>query len=733
MIVKEITLDPFGNLSRESFDFEDGKTNVLLGETGAGKTTVFDALYATLFIDSSVRRNNEEYKRFIKKRYPLDGSNVVEVTVKFEHDGDEYELTKIWNKDDKDQCETILRGKTIGVLHGDNKVKEELDNILPSNKGTFKKVLMAYQTKIQDVLDLEENENAEVYSELDEILRDSLAADEISPQEFLSKVEEKFEEYGGRWDFKKERPETKSDGGRYKASTGEIHDAYWGLKDKEEKLKEIESKEEQIEDLNAELEAVREEIGRKETFLEENKKAYEDSETRENLRLKLEPKKEKREELEQDFKKWEEEKESITKNETKIESREKELEEEKERRDELEQLMEIEKIAKDIDNEKEKLEAGELQGDIKAKRQVEFELEKDTETTPKKYTLNKGEEKEIEAKGGISIYTDDVDVKVHSGEGKFKERVEKIERLEDELEEKAEEYDIKTPIEKKNYDDQLQTKEEKIREIERQINKMKDEIKKSKETIEELKERHEVSSKSEIIEKKIRTTEKVEELEEKLEELEDVPEDYEDVSEFREKYKESREKKDELQEEEKDILETLSDMERPSKSSDEVKEEIEQKKKEYKKASKKGEAYKLLKEKTKELLEGGDIVYGQLKKEIEEYFQNIYDEDYGKITMDEADVESLVHPDGYEIPKENLSTGQGDIMALSIRLAMAKYYLQETDGFFVMDDPLVNIDPPRREHAAQIIDDFSKNQQVLIMTCDPNHADMFDDGHVVEI
>ena len=39
-----------------------------------------------------------------------------------------------------------------------------------------------------------------------------------------------------------------------------------------------------------------------------------------------------------------------------------------------------------------------------------------------------------------------------------------------------------------------------------------------------------------------------------------------------------------------------------------------------------------------------------------------------------------------------------------------------------MDDPLVDLDPERKEHAAAIIGSYAHNRQVIITTCDPDTA-----------
>lgn len=53
---------------------------------------------------------------------------------------------------------------------------------------------------------------------------------------------------------------------------------------------------------------------------------------------------------------------------------------------------------------------------------------------------------------------------------------------------------------------------------------------------------------------------------------------------------------------------------------------------------------------------------------------------------------------------------------------MANYFLQGSDGFLIMDDPLVDMDPGRRKNAARVLKGYAKGKQVIIFTCHPEHA-----------
>jgi exonuclease SbcC len=68
-----------------------------------------------------------------------------------------------------------------------------------------------------------------------------------------------------------------------------------------------------------------------------------------------------------------------------------------------------------------------------------------------------------------------------------------------------------------------------------------------------------------------------------------------------------------------------------------------------------------------------------------------------------------------------------------MRLAMTEFFLGGREGFLVLDDPLVDLDPDRRQRAAAVLTEISKKQQLVIFTCHPNHAQLLAGAHSVEI
>jgi hypothetical protein len=62
------------------------------------------------------------------------------------------------------------------------------------------------------------------------------------------------------------------------------------------------------------------------------------------------------------------------------------------------------------------------------------------------------------------------------------------------------------------------------------------------------------------------------------------------------------------------------------------------------------------------------------------------------------------------------------VMEANARLALSELYLQDRDGFFLLDDPFTDMDTSRRAAAIHALGAFAEKHQVLFLTCHPNHA-----------
>jgi exonuclease SbcC len=71
-----------------------------------------------------------------------------------------------------------------------------------------------------------------------------------------------------------------------------------------------------------------------------------------------------------------------------------------------------------------------------------------------------------------------------------------------------------------------------------------------------------------------------------------------------------------------------------------------------------------------------------------------------------------------------LSAGTRDVLALALRLSMADYFIGDADGFLMMDDPLVDMDPDRQAAVASALRSFAATKQLIVFTCHPSTAEL---------
>lgn len=120
--------------------------------------------------------------------------------------------------------------------------------------------------------------------------------------------------------------------------------------------------------------------------------------------------------------------------------------------------------------------------------------------------------------------------------------------------------------------------------------------------------------------------------------------------------------------------------------------------------------------------EGASSIYDGMRSELEKLIAGMTGGRHLWVEMDGSLPRALADGKGTRIGWELLSAGTKDTLALALRMAMAAYFLQGSDGFMMMDDPLVDMDPTRRKAAAQSLVAFGSLRQLIIFTCHPSTA-----------
>jgi DNA repair protein SbcC/Rad50 len=134
-----------------------------------------------------------------------------------------------------------------------------------------------------------------------------------------------------------------------------------------------------------------------------------------------------------------------------------------------------------------------------------------------------------------------------------------------------------------------------------------------------------------------------------------------------------------------------------------------------------------------ELAGGSDsAVTSVMGADLEATLSAMTSQRHGRVEMDGAVPRALAPAGGARLGRELLSVGTRDTLALALRLVMARHFLARTDGFLVMDDPLVDMDPGRQRAAAAVLRTFAADRQLVFFTCHPAAAEMLG-GTLVEL
>ena len=144
-------------------------------------------------------------------------------------------------------------------------------------------------------------------------------------------------------------------------------------------------------------------------------------------------------------------------------------------------------------------------------------------------------------------------------------------------------------------------------------------------------------------------------------------------------------------------------------------------------------ALELAERKLKEIIEQNPHnPFADFETETASIFASLTGNRYTEI-LREGEAPVAVKMNNNEIPTDLLSGGTAASLGLAVRLAYAKLYLKDLDGFFVLDDPFTEMDEERRLLATQTLGQFASEKQTFFFTCHPVHALSFSNAHQLEL
>jgi DNA repair exonuclease SbcCD ATPase subunit len=97
---------------------------------------------------------------------------------------------------------------------------------------------------------------------------------------------------------------------------------------------------------------------------------------------------------------------------------------------------------------------------------------------------------------------------------------------------------------------------------------------------------------------------------------------------------------------------------------------------------------------------------------------------YGQVQF-EKNLPETIGSDNIRLETDLLSKGMKGSLALAVRMAYSEVYLSDMDGFLMLDDPFTELDPDRRRHAAELLQEMANGKQIIFFTCHPEQAGLF--------
>ena len=451
MKLKKFNTRIFAGINDKEIQFKDG-LNVLLGPNEAGKSTIINGIFATLFNDPKIKKGTKKDKEFNKKFLPYPDGEYIHGNLIIEDDGDKYRIEKKWSRNNPSVLLELPTGNMIDDL---DKIDNTLNEILLYGESTYDNIVFVKQSDVKAAVK-RIAENTDVRSTVNNFLRKAvMEMDGIVTDEIKAKIENEKDDLLARWDLDRQQPENtdRDVNNPYKVGTGKIYDAYIEKERVKQKIRWAENGEEKLQKINQEIETLEAELKTAIKKLDELSEIEDDINKRIELEPELKRKEEKLEDLNEIETKWPELNQAIKEQNKKLEEFNKELEQlnqEKADYDKLKQKEELEaklnKIAElnskleELNNEKEKYaeidearveELADLESKISnidaqlSASKLKAKIIKSSSSTRVVRGVGDEEEitagSEIEADGFLRIHNKDIDLEVSSAEIDFEE------------------------------------------------------------------------------------------------------------------------------------------------------------------------------------------------------------------------------------------------------------------------------------------------------------------------
>ncbi|MFW5961682.1 MAG: AAA family ATPase, partial [bacterium] len=266
MKLKKFKTDIFAGITDTSIDFEDG-LNVILGPNEAGKSTLVEAIFATIFQEGKLRLNTAVDKEFKERFMPYPEGDYINANLEFEVNQEKYTISKEWGDEHSD----LLKLPDGQLIKSQKKIQEYLKELFNFGQATYGNVVFARQRDVKEAIQkIVSDDN--IINTVSAFLRKAVMELEgISIERLKNKLDENLDQLIKKWDLNSNRPENpnRDINNPLKVGYGGIYELYIKLastvqemdksREIEEKIKELSD---QIKQLQEEREIVLKEINK---------------------------------------------------------------------------------------------------------------------------------------------------------------------------------------------------------------------------------------------------------------------------------------------------------------------------------------------------------------------------------------------------------------------------------------------------------------------------------------
>lgn len=248
MHIKAYSCRRFAGLKDRNFEFEEG-LNIILGPNEAGKSTLVEGIYASLFKNVKLRMSSREDKEFKARFMPHPNGDFIDGEVKIVFDKEQYCIKKEWGE----KPEAYLIKPNGELIKNEVSIQKDIEKIFKYGEATYSSVVFAKQRDIKEAIN-RIIQNQETTGTLGSILRRTIMElDGISIEKLKKKIDDEINFLLWRWDMDRNYPENNRGVSNPYQNCGEIVKSFYRKEEISLQMEGVREAERQFEEICSEL------------------------------------------------------------------------------------------------------------------------------------------------------------------------------------------------------------------------------------------------------------------------------------------------------------------------------------------------------------------------------------------------------------------------------------------------------------------------------------------------